>query len=102
MKTNKLPTAKQLLTDNYTTSVYDYNCQIDCSGYLEKDVTKAMIEFAKLHVEAMRKKMLEEITLVGNCYWEGIIKTEEKFKITSDVYIDKDSILNAYNLNEIK
>lgn len=101
MEDNTL-TAKKFLTTNFYPSVYDENCHFDCSGYTEKDVTEAMIEFAKLHVEAMRQKMLEEIVLVGNCYWEGVIITEEKFKLTNDVYIDKNSILNAYLLDNIK
>lgn len=86
---NKLPTAKQLLTDNYTTSVYDDNCQIDCSGYLEKDVTKAMIEFAKLHVQEALKQASEKAETIH-------IRNTEEYRI------DKDSILNAYNLDEIK
>jgi len=55
-----------------------------------KDVKDAMIEFAKLHVEAALKEASE------NAEQKWIKFTE------NDYEIDKDSILNAYPLENIK
>ena len=79
---NNLPTAYQFLT-NFTDEPDD------------DTIYKAMIEFAKLHVEAALKE------------------ASEKAKLTSEVcevlqehwfeeYIDKNSILNSYPLDNIK
>jgi len=55
------------------------------------NVTKAMIEFAKLHVEAAL---------------EAAAETKVKGTFTSGMYLrfvdDKESILNAYPLDQIK
>lgn len=48
----------------------------------------AMIEFAKLHVQEALK--------------EASKKAEINYEDFSGKYIDKDSILNAYNLDDIK
>ena len=57
-----------------------------------------MIEFAKLHIEETKKKVMANIKLMGNCYWSGTICGEEKFDSSYDVYIDKSSITNCYFL----
>ena len=57
-----------------------------------RDIKTAMIEFAKLHVEAALKEASENVTTVYS---------EEP--ILGEVYnVNKDSILNAYPLNLIK
>jgi D-aminopeptidase len=56
--------------------------------YSEEDVKKAMIEFAKLHVEQALKAASE-----------NVIVHDDAFK---EAEVDKDSILNAYPLTNIK
>ena len=62
----------------------------DESGvYNEVDITKTMIEFAKLHVEAtLRAAVLEAHT--------------KDVPYTDDVEVDENSILNSYPLKNIK
>ena len=55
---------------------------------------EAMIEFAKLHVEAALKKASEEAETKYEPHWSG----EQE----GSTYIDRDSILNAYRLENIK
>lgn len=98
---NKLPTAEELLANNID-GLKEFINDDDIFYFYKSVICEFAKSFAELHVEALRKEILKEIALIGNCYWEGIIKTEEKFKLTNDVYIDKNSILNAYNLDEIK
>jgi hypothetical protein len=58
------------------------------------DIEKAMIEFAKLHVEAALKEASEKA---------DTIYVEEDGCATGDYYeVDKDSILNSYPLTNIK
>ena len=72
---NKTPTAEEFLSKNI-----DYVLENDC----KEDVENAMIEFAKLHVEAALKAAKE----VGNDF-EGNETMNE-------------SILNSYPLSNIK
>ena len=53
------------------------------------DIKKAMIEFAKLHLEAQKKAILKNAKLKKVNFWGG---TE----------IDKNSILNSYPLDKIQ
>lgn len=57
------------------------------------DFKEAMIEFAKLHVEAALKVASEKVSLTDFAY--------EFLQEGSDDAIDKDSILNSYPLNKI-
>jgi len=76
---SKLPTAEEVYTD------FHFNYKGDNNSVIE-----AMAEFAKLHVEAALKAASENAdTLKGEVY-------------ASKGCIDKDSILNAYPLNNIK
>jgi len=56
---------------------------------------KAMIEFAKLHCEAQLKAILEKAKT--KIEWEGNTGSEYY-----GIVVDKDSIINAYDLNKIK
>jgi hypothetical protein len=82
---NKIPTAKELINNE---------------GYhflngTEGNVAQLMIDFAKLHVEAANKSKLKDVKLI----WENdIIKTAYE----NSVWIDEDSIINAYKLDNIK
>jgi hypothetical protein len=79
---NNLPTAYQFLT-NFTDEPDD------------DTIYKAMIEFAKLHVEAALKEVSKKAVLTDEVC---DVLQEHWF----DEYIDKDSILNAYSLDNIK
>ena len=63
-------------------------------------ITKAMIEFAKLHVQEALKQAIEKSLMKDvneDCHYE-----DEEGNFPEIYFIDKDSILNAYNLNNIK
>ena len=79
---NNLPTAYQFLT-NFTDEPDD------------DTIYKAMIEFAKLHVEAALKEASKKAVLTDEVC---DVLQEHWF----DEYIDKDSILNSYPLDNIK
>ena len=62
----------------------------------------AMIEFAKLHVEAALKAASEKVRLTDFAYeflQEGAYEDADGNKVDA---IDKDTILNAYPLDNIK
>jgi hypothetical protein len=59
------------------------------------DIEKAMIEFAKLHVEAALKEASEKARTKD--VWEGNTGSEY-----CDTVIDTDSIINCYPLDNIK
>lgn len=62
-------------------------------GYGTVYVTEAMVEFAKMHVEAALKTASEKIEFdIGEYISDGHWERE----------IDKDSILNSYPLSNIK
>jgi len=72
------------------------------------DVNYAMVEFAKLHVQAALKAAAEEAKV---CKDMGELENGNvSFEITEcyydendyPIYVDKDSVLNAYPLTNIK
>lgn len=67
-------------------------------------IEKAMIEFAKYHVEkALEVASIESKLLVGGVEYEEYgIRAYDTFYRDTDIYVDKDSILNAYPLENIK
>ena len=75
---SKIPTAEEFLTISDEFEVLETKEQ-------EEVVTKAMIEFAKLHVEAA----LKQAEIEGQTNWGNSQKM-------------KDAILNAYPLTNIK
>lgn len=63
-------------------------------------ITKDMIEFAKLHVQEALKQASEKSLMKDvneDCHYE-----DEEGNFPEIYFIDKNSILNAYNLNNIK
>ncbi len=88
-----IPTAEEFLTK----IVVDNNNSFDIkeSSDITNDVTEAMIEFAKLHVEAALKAASEKAKTKNK--WDG--NTGSEF---CDTVVDSESILNAYDLNQIK
>ena len=84
-----IATAKLILTGKET---YD----LEYSTVSKHDALEAMIEFAKLHVEAALKEASEKAKTF-DIYNESCGDVE--CKVT---FIKKDSILNAYPLENIK
>jgi len=99
MKT-KIPTAEELLNQR----VYITQDDIEDVHDSVSTVTEAMIEFAKLHVEAALKAASEK------SYVEYIdLETKEVFDYTDVITddgvgadVNKNSILNSYSLHKIK
>jgi hypothetical protein len=98
----KLLTAEEFLKSK------DYNITDDgelYDGLLINNVLKDMIEFTKLHVEAALKAANEKATIledgkdIGNRYFWDDYNTSNK---DIEYEINKDSILNAYPLDNIK
>ena len=73
------------------------------NAYPNTPISECMIEFAKLHVEAALKAASENITVMAKNY-NGPWKVDFPYTIDdyTDLHIDKDSILNAYPLENIK
>jgi hypothetical protein len=83
---SKIPTADEFLNKEYYLIVLDSKDTWVNVG----DMERAMIEFAKLHVEAALKEALDSIPCLGS---------------SSDIatYAEvKDAVLNAYPLTNIK
>ena len=83
-----IPTAEEFLQDSFTISHF-YNDKYNRMSCFSDDVQKAMIEFAKLHVEEALKAAAEQAEIEND--WDN-----QKGNIS------KDSILNAYLLENIK
>ena len=93
--TNKTPTALELLKSNHLLIENDKTCE--AHTHL---VVKQMIEFAKLHVQAALESVVEkgQVEVV-------IIPNDQPSSSFGDDYtyiVDKQSILNAYPLDNIK
>ena len=93
---NKIPTAEEFWIDWK-------------SGYKTSD---ALIAFAKLHLEVQKEAILKNACILTKPYFEAT--NEEQLK-GSHIYedngsdrpsylaiVDKDSIINAYNINNVK
>ena len=85
----KIPTAEELIETNY------FHLHLDTDSICLGSIHDSMIEFAKLHVEAAFKEASEngQAFVNGNGEW-----------VSSNVtaFINKDSILNSYPLENIK
>ena len=86
----QIPTAKDYISKNLTDFWEGGKAQ-----YNGEDVEKTMIEFAKLHVEAALKQASEEAKITYD--YSGNTGSEY-----CDEFVDKDSILNSYPLENIK
>ena len=90
---SKIPTAEEILIKERIllktieeSGNFPLNLTRDTHIGTAKDIKKAMIEFAKLHVEEALKQASEQVYVSDTVFCE----------------IDKDSILNAYPLENIK
>lgn len=97
---SKLPTAEEVLVKNSVfekPEISNFNLIIhrDCYIAAQRNIKRAMIEFAKLHVEAALKAASEK--------GEALVRTNGEWtssKVTARV--NKESILNSYPLEKIK
>jgi hypothetical protein len=83
----RLPTAEELILKKLT--VYNNQISVD-------NAVKLMNLYVKLHLEAQLEAILKNITA-------DILYQDENGVLEEPVvYVDEDSIKNAYNLNNIK
>lgn len=93
---NKIPTVEEFLDNpKYVQDNHQYNTKL------------AMIEFAKLHVEAALKEATEKHYLMIDGISEKsngqkYIVDEGNHYSETEIEVSKDSILNAYSLTNIK
>lgn len=93
----KIPTAKKV-----------YHTVTGCvlESHHNPDIEKAMIEFAKLHVEAALKEASKKSKVRKDTYVNGGGKTEveQMFNYSNGTshYVDQVSILNSYPLEKVK
>ena len=69
-------------------------------GYTREEMLERAKEFAKLHVQEALKQASEKSLMKDvneDCHYE-----DEEGNFPEIYFIDKDSILNAYGLNNIK
>jgi hypothetical protein len=99
----QIPTASELIRLQFCEGEFDEI--MDClNGSIEPDITQAMIDFAKVHVEAALKEASENAKASLGKDW---IRKEEtihprQLVDTIIIKVDKDSILNSYPLTNIK
>jgi len=104
---NKLQTAEMLLDEKYP------NFEDLENGNIWVNIEKVMIEFAKLHCEAQSKTILEKVkTMIKDYYTNNEVERLNGSEIWDEdghgyepcyiVIVDKDSIKNAYPLENIK
>lgn len=87
-----IPTAEEFLK-NYKNDSDHYADQ----DYSEDRLVRALQEFTKLHLEKCKKEISEKVKLKGQ-----LADFDCKFQESNSDGIDKDSILNAYPLENIK
>jgi hypothetical protein len=102
----EIPTAEEILRKYdivvNKTDTMSYTVKANCK--------EAMIEFAKLHLEAQAKAIYEKAKInvvpTDEEDWENVpeVITSEDLEYNEGVMleIDQDSILNAYPLNNVK
>ena len=91
-KAGNLPTAEEFLKQ--------YQKGADSFCVTKGEAINKLIEFAKLHVQEALKQASEKSLMKDvneDCHYE-----DEEGNFPEIYFIDKDSILNAYNLNNIK
>ncbi len=99
----QIPTAEEFLNNHPQISHY-YDDKTDKMVCFSEQVEQAMIEFAKLHIEAALKEVNEKayvefVDLVsGEIFDYPDVLVEEGVEIN----INKNSILNSYPLENVK
>ena len=93
----KIPTAEEFFLNSYfsdSISQEDKELWLECNNQAKESI-KIMKEFAKLHVEAA----LKEASKKAKCCDDAIVDLDYTI---IDAYVEKDSILNSYSLDNIK
>lgn len=101
-----IPTIEEMLIKHLATSLNNDNVTPEQHYkkwkkiYPETDkfFKTAMQEFTKLHCEKQARVISKKVEFSGG----GTYKTDSGHLSSSPIIIDKDSILNAYDLNNIK
>jgi hypothetical protein len=94
---NKIPTAEEFLKDNSDS----FDAQMRRDTFYRGTVESLCIEFAKLHVEKALKAASEKVVMYDANDIDN--PEEDESGIPYEYYtVDKNSILNAYPLNNIK
>ena len=83
----KIPTAEELFYQNNKKDFWD-------EGTVEDYILPTIIEFAKLHVEAALKQASEEVDFTLDTY--------SSMQQGSVIEIDKETVIDAYPLTNIK
>lgn len=100
---NNIPTAEEFLQEHPLISHY-YDDEQEWEVVPTEQVQQAMIEFAKLHVEAAKKEIAENSKIELSKNWvtkeQTIYPGEAISPIT--IKVNQDSILNSYPLDNIK
>lgn len=103
---SKIPTVKEFLDDSeiFETIKLKQNI-VKEPTFLYDDVQKAMVEFTKLHVEAALKEASEKAYARGK--GSSLTTKSANFFYTfaghiGEIEMNKNSILNAYPLENIK
>lgn len=74
----------------------------------QKDAIKAMIEFAKIKLKEQQEAILENVGIeYYKKYWSSVSEEREHDQDENGVYtmepcVDKQSIIDAYNIDEVK
>lgn len=89
-KINKLQTAEEFLKEAQSNPSKGWTAQ------------KAMIEFAKLHCDAQLDAILKNLKMIQECGNETRASCNAASCNWCSLIIDTNSIINAYNLNDIK
>lgn len=79
---NNIPTAEEFFKE-----------ELSGEPLTQESVEEALVNFAKLHLQAQQEAILEKVRANHIECWG---------QRTGDIEIDKDSIINAYPLNLIK
>jgi hypothetical protein len=100
MDENKIPTAEIFLNETQESfSIWGDLLKDKGEVFYEENVKTAMVEFAKLHVEAALSKASKEVK-TKNVSYNFSNKTHiGGMEVT---VVDKESIINAYPLENIK
>ena len=106
MENKIIPTAEDILESIQLENGAMFSSYISPHGNIAEIVNKAMIEFAKLHVEAALKAASKSSKVRKDTYvmGRGTTEVEQMFNYSNGTshYVDQVSILNSYPLENIE
>ena len=100
---SRLPTVEDFLQDHLQISHF-FNEKYEKMTCFSDDVQQAMVEFAKLHVEAALKEASEnaKVQMGNDCILNKIAIHPNSLVDTAVITANAASILNSYPLDNIK